>query len=91
MICYKYSITCQDDLLTVDNAQSHVTAFRPISDAARSWSDDNMKVHCRVSSIVLMHLYCSNGNAKICSFYSDKKSSGNQATRIQNDETYLTE
>ena len=39
--CYKYSITCQDDLLTVDNAQSHVTAFRPISEAARSWSDDN--------------------------------------------------
>ena len=27
--------------LTVDNAQSHVTAFRPISEAARSWSDDN--------------------------------------------------
>ena len=26
--------------LTVDNAQSHVTAFRPISEAARSWSDD---------------------------------------------------
>ena len=39
--CCKYSITCQDDLLTVDNAQSHVTAFRPISEAARSWSDDN--------------------------------------------------
>jgi len=39
--CYKYSITCQDDLLTVDNAQSHVTAFRPISASARSWSDDN--------------------------------------------------
>ena len=29
-------------LLTVDNAQSHVTAFRPISEAARSWSDDNL-------------------------------------------------
>ena len=28
-------------LLTVDNAQSHVTAFRPISEAGRSWSDDN--------------------------------------------------
>ena len=28
-------------LLTVDNAQSHVTAFRPISEAARSWSDNN--------------------------------------------------
>ena len=41
MTSYKYSITCQDDLLTVDNAQSHVTAFRPISEAARSWSDDN--------------------------------------------------
>ena len=41
LTCYKYSITCQDDLLTVDNAQSHVTAFRPISEAARSWSDDN--------------------------------------------------
>jgi len=25
---------------TIDNAQSHVTAFRPISEAARSWSDD---------------------------------------------------
>jgi len=36
--------TCQEvsyALLTVDNAQSHVTAFRPISEAARSWSDDN--------------------------------------------------
>ena len=32
MTCYKYSITCQDDLLTVDNVQSHVTAFRPISE-----------------------------------------------------------
>ena len=40
--CYKYSITCQDDLLTVANAQSHVTAFPPISEAARSWSDDNV-------------------------------------------------
>ena len=33
-----------DDLLTVDNAQSHVTAFRPISAAARSWSDDNSRM-----------------------------------------------
>ena len=41
LTCYKYSITCQNDLLTVDNAQSHVMAFRPISEAARSWSDDN--------------------------------------------------
>ena len=35
--------TCQEvsyALLTVDNAQSHVTAFQPISEAARSWSDD---------------------------------------------------
>jgi len=32
-------------LLTVDNAQSHVTAFRPISEAARSWSDDNVTCH----------------------------------------------
>ena len=31
-----------------DNAQSHVTAFRPISEAARSWSDDN--VACRTVS-----------------------------------------
>jgi len=30
---------------TVDNAQSHVTAFRPISEAARSWSDDNFSCH----------------------------------------------
>jgi len=37
-------LLCQDDLLTVDNAQSHVTAFRPISEAARSWSDDNTKL-----------------------------------------------
>jgi len=44
--CYKYSITCQDDLLTVDNAQSHLTAFRPISEAARSWSDDNLWCLC---------------------------------------------
>ena len=27
--------------LSFDNAQSHVTAFRPVSEAARSWSDDN--------------------------------------------------
>jgi len=27
--------------LPVENAQSHVTAFQPISEAARSWSDDN--------------------------------------------------
>ena len=26
---------------TYDNAQRHVMAFRPISEAARSWSDDN--------------------------------------------------
>ena len=26
---------------TYDNAQRHVTAFRPISEAAHSWSDDN--------------------------------------------------
>jgi len=37
-------------LLTVDNAQSHVTAFRPISEAARSWSGDN--VHCNDSVII---------------------------------------
>ena len=30
--------------LTVENAQSHVTAFRPISEAARSWSDDNAEM-----------------------------------------------
>ena len=47
MTFYKYSITCQDDLLTVDNAQSHVTAFRPISEAARSWSDDNIYLDYR--------------------------------------------
>ena len=38
--------TCQEvsyALLTVNNAQSHVTAFRPISEAARSWSDDNVR------------------------------------------------
>jgi len=29
--------------LTVENAQSHVTAFQPISEAARSWSDDNAR------------------------------------------------
>ena len=27
---------------SVDNAEVHVTAFRPISEAARSWSDNNM-------------------------------------------------
>ena len=45
LTCYKYSIICQDDLLTVDNAQSHVTAFRPISEATRCWSDDNCSFH----------------------------------------------
>ena len=34
-------------LLTVDNAQSHVTAFRPISEAACSRSDDN--ISCQLS------------------------------------------
>jgi len=38
-------------LLTVDNAQSHVTAFRPISEAARSWSDDN--------DVFSLHIYAS--------------------------------
>ena len=28
--------------MTADNAQSHVTAFQPISEAARSWLDDNL-------------------------------------------------
>ena len=31
-------------LLAVDNAQSHVTAFRPISEAAHSWSYDKDKM-----------------------------------------------
>ena len=31
-------------LLTVDNAKSHVTAFQPISEAVRSWSDDNKQM-----------------------------------------------
>jgi len=31
--------------LTVENAQSHVTAFQPISEAARSWPDDNNISH----------------------------------------------
>ena len=35
--------------LTVENAQSHVTAFQPISEAARSWSDDNHQMN-RVNS-----------------------------------------
>ena len=48
LTCYKYSVTCQDALLTVNNAQSHVTAFRPISEAARSWSDDN--TFCRLDA-----------------------------------------
>jgi len=29
-----------------DNDKRHVTAFRPISEAARSWSYDN--IHCNV-------------------------------------------
>ena len=55
LTCYKYSITCQDDLLTVDNAQSHVTAFRPISEAARSWSDDNRQ--CSLSALTTESRY----------------------------------
>jgi len=56
--CYKYSITCQDDLLTVDNAQSHVTAFRPISEAARSWSDDNVKSQSLMYKLSDYNDYC---------------------------------
>jgi len=63
--CYKYSITCQDDLLTVDNAQSHVTSFRPISEAARSWSDDNEIWWPSLKNVALwrtqttvLHLFC---------------------------------
>jgi len=56
--CYKYSITCQDDLLTVDNAQSHVTAFRPISEAARSWSDDNSFCQTRSYSKKGCYQFC---------------------------------
>jgi len=41
-------------LLTVDNAQSHVTAFRPISEAARSWSDDNVSCDFDISVILLI-------------------------------------
>jgi len=37
--------------LTVENAQSHVTAFQPISEAARSWSDDNSR--CRTLLLTL--------------------------------------
>jgi len=39
--------------LTVDNAQSHVTAFRPISEAARSWSDDNENCAATVTLNIL--------------------------------------
>ena len=35
---------------TFDNAQSHVTAFRPISEAARSWSDDSLECYFDTSS-----------------------------------------
>jgi len=35
---------------TFDNAQSHVTAFRPISKAARSWSDDSLECYFDTSS-----------------------------------------
>jgi len=37
---------------SVDNAEVHVTAFRPISEAARSWSDDNK--YCRVTNYELL-------------------------------------
>ena len=38
------------------NAQSHVTAFRPISEVARSWSDDNIK--CQYSLLnISIHLF----------------------------------
>jgi len=33
-----------ENRLSFDNAQNHVTAFRPISEAARSWSDDNFNL-----------------------------------------------
>jgi len=58
--CNKYSIPCQDDLLTADNAQSHVTAFRPISEAARSWSDDNrkMSINQSINEILNQSISC---------------------------------
>jgi len=62
-----------------DNAQSHVTAFRPISEAARSWSDDNWTCHwsqlmCNFNTsyrpvvVLYSYLFWSDGagiNAKI--------------------------
>ena len=47
-----------DDLLTVDNAQSHVTAFRPISEAARSWSDDNLALSVVAVALMLHSALC---------------------------------
>jgi len=44
-----------DDLLTFDNAQNHVTAFRPVSEAARSWSDDSKG--CRWLLMVRCHVW----------------------------------
>ena len=44
-----------DDLLTFDNAQNHVMAFRPISEAARSWSDDSKG--CRWLLMVRCHVW----------------------------------
>jgi len=72
--CYQYSITCQDDLLTVDNAQSHVTAFRPISEAARSWSDDNDFCHFSISNVRFAFWH----------FFENRKNSG--LTPGQNDD-----
>jgi len=49
----------------VDNAQSHVTSFRPISEAAHSWSDDNEIWWPSLKNVALwrtqttvLHLFC---------------------------------
>jgi len=77
--CCKYSITCQDDLLTVDKAQSHVTAFRPISEAARSWSDDKSSccAFCGDSNDVCMCRQCTNCSLS-CSGYLCQHCEGHQ-------------
>ena len=51
--------------LTVENAQSHVTAFQPISEAARSWSDDKNSWAHKLKGYRENDIWCSTENAEV--------------------------
>jgi len=47
-----------------DNDERHVTAFRSISEAARSWSYDNTITPCCVCGVFVLMCRVAQGNVK---------------------------